>query len=271
VSKVVPLTYANSVASEQEVAAAAALHKLDACLGEEIYIFPMSDGTVLVQGLVDRTDRRDAIRSALRSLSFPVVVQVATPKEWTAGAALYPPPDQLAASNLPRGTGAAVTIADASGREIPLYDEISRRVTKPGISDEELHQRVASFSNEAVTLSRQALLHAWALRRLDTEFSDRRIAQLPAVARQTAEHLRNEHRQAISKLTRRQAELLASLTGHTLDDAASGEHLQDAEALLRLAERQNLLMRRLFTMSEPVEDTQASLNLLFEALHQISR
>ncbi len=270
-TRISPLTYANSVASEQEVAATSALHKLDACLGEEVYVFPMSDGTVLVQGLVDRTERRDAIRGALRALPFPVAVQVSTPKEWVGGAALFPPPDQLAATSLQHGAGTAVTIADASGREIPLYDEIARRVTKPGITDEELHQRVASFSNEAVTLSRQALLHAWALRRLDTEFAERRIAQLPAGTRQIAERLRSEHRQAISKLTRRQAELLASLTGHTLDEAVSGESRQDSEAVLRLAERQNLLMRQLFTMSEPVDDTQASLNLLFDALHQISR
>jgi hypothetical protein len=271
VVKVSPLTYANSVASEQEVAVAAALHKLGACLGEEIYVFPMSDGTILVQGLVDRVERRDAIRSALRSLTFPVIVQVSTPKEWVGGAALYPPPDQLAAANLPQGTGAAVMIADASGREIPLYDEISRRVAKPGITDQELHQRVASFSNEAVSLSRQALLQTWALRRLDAEFSDRRIAQLPTASRQIAERLRNEHRDAISKLTRRQAELLASLTGHALDAPVAGDRLQDSEALLRLAEQQNQLMRRLFTMSDTADDTQASLNLLLEALHQISR
>ena len=270
-TKVTPLTYANSVASEQEVAAAAALHKLDACLGEEIYVFPMSDGTVLVQGLVDRPERRNAIRTALGKLSFPVNVQVSTSQEWARGATLYPAPDQLAAANAPRGNGARVTIADGSGREIPLYDEISRHVGKPGNTEEELHQRVASFSNEAVTLSRKTLLHAWALRRLDTEFSERRIAQLPAAARQTAERLRNEHRQAISKLTRQQAELLASLTGHAMDPTSVGEHLQDAEVLLRLAEQQNLLMRRLFTMSDPVGDTEASLNQLFETLHQISR
>ena len=51
-----PLMYASSRASEHEVVVAAALHKLDACLGEEIYVFPMSDGTVLVQGLVDRPE-----------------------------------------------------------------------------------------------------------------------------------------------------------------------------------------------------------------------
>ena len=270
-AKVTPLTYANSVANEQEVEATAALHKLDACLGEEIYVFPMSDGTLLVQGLVDRPERRDAIRTALRRLSVPVTVQVSTPKEWVGGAALFPSPDQLAAAKLPKGTGATVTVADGSGRDLPLYDEISRYVTKPGITDEELHQRVASFSNEAVTLSRQALLHAWALRRLDTEFSERRIAQLPPAARQTAERLRNEHRQTISKLTRRQAELLASLTGHPMDPTPAGEHLKDAEVLLRLAEQQNLLMRRLFTMSDPAGDTEASLNQLFETLHQISR
>ena len=270
-TKLSPLTYANSVASEQEVAAAAALHKLDACMGEEVYVFPMSDGTILVQGLVDRPERRDAIRSALHSLRFPVTVQVFTPKELVGGAMLFPPPDQLAAATLPRGSAGKITIADASGREIPLYDEISRHVMKPGITDEELHQRVASFSNEAVTLSRQALLHAWALRRLETEFSERRVAQLPPGARQEAERLRTEHRQAISKLTRRQAELLASGTGRPQVAPGTAEPPQDAETLLRLAQRQNQLMRRLFTVSEPVDDSQASLNDLFTTLHQISR
>ena len=270
-TKVSPLSYANSIASEQEVAAAAALHKLDACLGEEVYLFPISDGSVLAQGLVDRPERRDAIRSAMHSLQFPITVQVYTPKELVGIAALFPPPDQLAAATLPRSSAGKITVSDASGREIPLYDEISSHVTKPGITEEELQQRVASFSNEAVTLSRQTLLHAWALRRLESEFSPRRIAQLSGAAREQTERLRNEHRQAISKLTRRQTELLSSLTGHPLEALGTGQPAQEAEALLHLAERQNQLIRRLFTMSEPVDDAQASLNDLFAALHQISR
>ncbi len=269
-TKASPLTYAASLATEQEVSVAAALHKLDACLGEEVYIYPMSDGTLLVQGLVDRTERRDAIRGALRSLPFPVSVQLYTPKDLGA-ATLYPPPDRIVAVSIPGSPSARITVADASNQEIPLYNEISRHVAKPGISEEELHQRVASFSNEAVTLSRQTLLHAWALRRLENEFAEHRVAQLPAPAQQQAARLREEHRHAIASLTRRQAELLSSLIGRPMEVPSSVEAPPDSAELLRLAQRQHLLMRRLFAMSEPVEDTQASLNELFSALRQISR
>jgi len=54
----VPLTYSNSRATVQEVEIADALHNVDACLGEEVYLFPMSDGSILVQGLVDTPARR---------------------------------------------------------------------------------------------------------------------------------------------------------------------------------------------------------------------
>jgi len=269
-TKASPLTYATSIASAQEVTVATVLHKLDACLGEEVYVYPMSDGTVLVQGLVDRTERRETIRAALHSLTFPVSVQIYTPKD-IGGSALLPPPDRIAAVSVPGGLSAKITVTDASRQEIPLFDQVSHHVAKPGISEEELHQRVASFSNEAVTLSRQALLHAWALRRLDNEFAERRIAQLPASAQQQAAHLREEHRQAIASLTRRQAELLSSLTGHPLDATPPTEATLDSAALLRLAQQQHLLMRRLFALSEPVEDTNASLNELFATLRQISR
>jgi hypothetical protein len=269
-TRIFPLTYAASIATEQEVAVATALHKLDACLGEEVYVFPMSDGTILVQGLVDRAERREAIRTALRGLSFPVSVQIHTPRD-LGGAALFPPPDRIAAVSVLGSPSEKITVTDASNQEIPLYDEISRHVAKPGISDEELHQRVAAFSNEAVTLSRQALLHAWALRRLDSEFAERRIARLPVSAQQQAARLREDHRHAISSLTRRQTELLASVSGRPLEAVSPTEALQDSTALLRLAQQQYLLMRRLFAMSEPVEDTQASLNELFSTLRQISR
>src|SRR5207244_2002340 len=47
-----PLTYFNSQASDAEAIIAQALHRVGADLGEEINVFPMSDGSVLVQGLV---------------------------------------------------------------------------------------------------------------------------------------------------------------------------------------------------------------------------
>src|SRR5262249_17295936 len=91
-----PLHYANSSATEQEVAVAAALHNVDACLGEEINLFPMSDGSLLVQGLVDGSARRDALRRALRTIPGTLRVEVFIPRELKSGSELYGPPDQLA-------------------------------------------------------------------------------------------------------------------------------------------------------------------------------
>jgi hypothetical protein len=270
--KAVPLSYANSHASDGEVAAAEALHRVDVCLGEEINLFPMSDGSLLVQGLVDSNARREAVRQALKSVSGPLRVEVFVPRELKSGSELYPPPDQFG-ENLPAGGAPTTraTLADLSSAQVPLHDELYRHFAQPGVSSEDASKQVAVFSNEVVTLAQQTFLHAWALKRLDREFSGERTSGLSAATLQKIDQMRQDHRRWISTLAHRQAEMLSEIAPAAL--AASVAQVdasqQDSQTLLRLAQEQNDLVRALFTASQAAPETASGLARLLAVLRRM--
>ena len=270
--RAVPLSYANSSASDSEVAAAAALHRVDVCLGEEVNLFPMSDGSLLVQGLVDSSARREVIRLALRLVAGPLRVEVFVPRELKSGSELYNPPDQFG-DKLPAGGGPAsrATLADFSSASMPLHDELYRHFAQSGGSPEEISKQVAVYSNEVVTLAQQTFLHAWALKRLDREFSRVRTAGLSPAALEQVEQMRQDHRRWISTLAHRQAEMLSEIPGAALAAPATQVDAgqQDSETLLRLAQEQNDLVRALFTTSQPAPETASSLARLLAVLRRM--
>src|SRR5581483_9257499 len=272
ITKARPLSYLNSHASDAEVAVAEALHTVDACLGEEVNIFPMSDGSLLVQGLVDKPERRNAIRQALRRADVNLRVEIYLPRELTSGSELYNPPDPLAETESAGVSSAGdTTLADLSSGRIPLYDQLYRHFAKRNIPEEETAKQINAFSNEVVTLARQTFLHAWALRRLEREFSLERTPGLapPALAR--VERMREDHRRWISTISHQQAQMLSELPGvsgiATSDANSSGT--QDSEALLRLAHEQNDLVRSLFTTSTPRPVAAGSLVRLLSVLRRM--
>jgi hypothetical protein len=270
-SRPVPLSYANSHASEAEVSVADALHRVDACLGEEIYLFPMSDGSLLVQGLVDSSARRDIIRQALKSAAGPLRVEVYVPRELKNGSELYPSPDPSAPE--PRGgdSSASATLADLSGATVPLHETLYAHFYKLGSSAEDVNKQVALFSDEIVTLARQTFLHAWALKRLDREFSPERTAGLSAAVLQKVEQIRRDHERWISTITHRQTDMLSPIAGSDVTSGvaravAGGE---SSDTLLRLAQEQNDLVRSLFTTSPRTPETATSLTRLMVVLRHL--
>ncbi len=249
-SRPVPVPYARSRATEGEVSLAEALHRLDSCLGEEVYVFPMSDGSLLVQGLVDSPARRTALREALRPVSGSFRVEVYVPREIRNGSELYKPPDQAAEDSSTSTSPESATLADLSGTGVPLHDVLYQHFSKPGDSSEDTNKQVALFSNEIVTLARQTFLHAWALKRLEREFSPARSSGLPASVLQRIEQMREDHRRWISTITKRQAEMLAPVAGpEVMSGVENVARAQDSDTLLRLAQEQNELVRMLFTTS----------------------
>lgn len=271
VKRPVPLSYANSHASEAEVSVAEALHRVDACLGEEVYLFPMSDGSLLVQGLVDSSARRDIIRQALRSVPGPLRVEVYVPRELKSGSELYPSPDP----SVPESPGASgspsATLADLSGATMPLHETLYAHFYKPGSSAEDVNKQVALFSDEIVTLARETFLHAWALKRLDREFSAERTSGLPAAVLQKVEQMRRDHDRWISSITRRQTDMLSPIAGPDITagvaQAVAGR--ESSDALLRWAQEQNELVRSLFTTSQRTPETATSLTRLMVVLRHL--
>ena len=270
VGKPVPLSYGNSLATDAEVSLAEALHKLDSCLGEEVYIFPLSDGSLLVQGLVDNAARRDAIRQSLREVGGSFRVEIYIPREVKSGAELYRPPDRGEDIAPSAHNSAPDTLADLSGTSVPLHDLLYQHFFRPGASTEDTDKQVALFSDEVVTLARQTFLHAWALKRLEREFSAERSANLsPAVLRSVAQ-MREDHRHWISTIADRQAEMLEPLAGaEATARAAEIAALPDTDTLLRLAQEQNDLVRSLFTISPQTPATASSLSRLITILKRM--
>jgi len=266
----VPLSYANSNATEGEVSIATALHKIDACLGEEIYVIPMSDGSLLVQGLVDSPARRQVIAQALKPLGGSLHVQVYIPRELKNGSELYQPPDQFV-PDLAAGDSSSATPADSSRSTAPLHEMLYRHFDKPGASPEDTNKQVASFSDEIVTLARQTFLHAWALKRLEREFAARRVSGLPPLALQKIEQMREDHLHWISTITKQEAGMLALITspeGASSIAEVAGGH--DSETLLRLAQEQNDLVHSLFTTSTETQAPEMALGRLMAVLKHLS-
>jgi anti-sigma factor RsiW len=269
--KASPLTYLNSVASSEEVAVASALHRADACLGEEIYLFPMSDGSMLVQGLVDGPARRNALRESLKTVTGPLRVELFLPRELKSGGELYPPPDELSDRLRSGGNPSyTATLADLSSVKMPLYDQLYKHFVQTGSSSDGIDKQIAVFSNEVVTLARQTFLHAWALKKLDREFSSERIAKLTPADLAKVEQIRQDHRRWISNLAHQQAEMLSHVgNGDSTAALTNDSNLRDSETLLRLAQEQNDLVRSLFTSSNASPETSGSLSRLLSVLHRM--
>jgi len=269
--RVTPLGYADTQATVEEVEVAEALHRVDACLGEEVYLFPMSDGSLLVQGLVDNPVRRDAIRQSLRSVNGPLKVEIYVPRELKNGSELYNPPDRFAEDASGPTEGAVpAALAELSSASMPLHDRIFKHLARSGASSDDTEKEVAIFSSEVVTHARQTFLHAWALKKLDREFSPQRIAGLPPSAIRQLEKIRQDHQNWIANLAQRQAEMLSDIAdlpvAASMTEAAGHA---DSDALLRLAREQNDLVRSLFTTSQQAPDANASLSRLITVLHRM--
>jgi anti-sigma factor RsiW len=274
VHKVVPLGYASTHATVEEVEVAEALHKVDACLGEEVYLFPMSDGSLLVQGLVDSSARREAIKDSLKSVSGMLRVEIYVPRELKNGSELYNPPDRFsdsAGANAVAEVTIPASLADLSSASMPLHDRIFKHLSRSGAASQETEKEVAIFSNEIVTHARQTFLHAWALKKLDREFSAERVAGLPQSALRQIDKIRQDHQNWIANLAQRQVEMLSDIadmpTASGMTEAVAGH--ADPDTLLRLAREQNDLVRSLFTTSEQAPEASASLSRLITVLRHM--
>jgi hypothetical protein len=248
--RALPISYANSIASDAEAAIASSLHRLDACLGEEINVFQMSDGSILVQGLVESKQRRDQIAGSLAALRVRAQVELYTPEGLTTGAELYEPPEPRSTPN-PSVPNAPVRFSDKDGLELPLYDRLRRQVAaEAGGDTKELQRRIAAFANETITESRKAFFHAWALRNLDVQFSAARSSRLSHASLAGIDDLRVQHRQAVAETAGRLLEKLSALEPSLAASFSNvGRAGRDGARLLRLVSEQDELVRSLLTAS----------------------
>jgi hypothetical protein len=273
-----PLSWDSVQASDREVAVAAVLHTLGADLGEEVNIFPMSDGTVMVQGLVDTDSRRQAIEQALRQLPAPLVVEIHTPADLRTGAELFDQPwrtfTDVEAPDRP-ATGTPVRMVDAGGLRLPMQKRLEEHFARgvktggAGPSSQVIGRAVSAFSNDVVSRSRQALFHSWALYRLEQQFSPARTGALLAPSLDAVAAIRRSHRDAVVRIARELAALLDPLTGSRGQAARTVGPEPDAQTLLRLVSDADALVRELFTVSAEGADPALSLSRLAVLLEHL--
>jgi hypothetical protein len=84
--------------------------------------------------------------------------------------------------------------------------------------------------------------------------------------------MRRDHLRWISSLSRRQADMLSQVThlpakNQPVDAMANA--VSDSDALIRLAQEQNDLVRSLFTVSAAAPETDSTLSRLLSVLHRM--
>jgi anti-sigma factor RsiW len=263
-----PLKYAQVPASPSEVHATELLHRLNACLGEEVYVYPMPDGTALVQGLVDSADRRRVLMNVLDHVGGSIRPEIFTPDQLHSGVHLFPSPyADLPASASRNEVRASEQSADLSGRQMAFHDELLASFQSEGKASDEAEKSVGDFSSEISALSEKLLLNAWALERLDSEFPASRTSQLASSDLEVLKSMHQDHRQQIRDLARREVELLARIPLASPGSNAKTE--ASSQQPLPLAQEQEKLVHALFTASRQDARKSEALSQLVETLRAL--
>jgi anti-sigma factor RsiW len=263
-----PLKYAQIPASASEVRATELLHRLNACLGEEVYVYPMPDGSTVVQGLVESSERRKVLMSALTHSDSTIRPEIFTPDQLRSGVHLFASPyEDLAAAPAKNEAITGEQSADLSGRQIAFRDELVASFQSDGKTSDEARKLAAAYSSELSSLSEKVLLHSWALERLDAEFPISRTAELAKPELDTLSAIGRDHRQQIRELVRHELSLLARIP--VSESLPKTQITPTAQESLGLAKEQEKLVRALFTASQQNTRKSEGLSRLLQLLHQL--
>jgi DNA-directed RNA polymerase specialized sigma24 family protein len=236
---------ATAVASaELEVEVAYLLNQIKANLGEQVSMGRTTGGALRVEALVESEERKEAILRALGPvLNDPaVVVDVSTVAEALARRERASKTDNLTEREVVVGAG-----------RIPADAELRAHFAARLASAERVDAEIKQFAARAMNHSRQALLHASALKRLVGRFTPEEVRSLAPDARAKWVAMVREHAGAYR---REVAALRSQLTpvfgaGGAQGEDAGGAGVKDAaERLMQLGYAQDGAVRSAFTISE---------------------
>ncbi len=238
-----PLSEVELTAREIEVRYA--LHRLGACLGEPIEVARATSGRFVVRGLSETELRKHELSDALRDLPF-VDVEVRTVAEAVAA--------QQRSQNASAGAEIPEETTKVPSPTLPI-EEALVRYYKQLIPATEVPARVAVLANEVTSLSDAILAHAWALRRLGTEFPLGKTRMPRGASRWLLEDMLREHAAALREKAEQAQSALApvfsALGADSRPTAPSGLEIDPGWPdvsldLLKTAERTGHLIRGLF-------------------------
>jgi len=184
-----------------EIQAHYAMHQLKACLGKPIHAKRNGAGAIEVGGLVETAEEREELKAALRTVPG-VILKVQTVAEaiQANAAATLVPTDGAAVSS---GNHGVTVRSGPMPLRIPLQQYFSKSGLQTGTADP-----AASLSNGAVTLSRDIMVEAWALRRLAERYRGNRKDNLPSYARLLLQNMVQDHMSSLRLAVEKSRNLL---------------------------------------------------------------
>ncbi|HEX7316607.1 MAG TPA: RNA polymerase sigma factor [Pyrinomonadaceae bacterium] len=229
--------------AELEVEVAYLLNRIKANLGEQVSMGRTTGGALRVEALVESEARKDAILSVLGPvLNNPaVVVDVSTVVEALARRERTGVENKLTEREVYVGAG-----------RIPADAELRAHFAARLADGERVDAAIKQFAARAMSHSRQALLHASALRQTVSRFTPEEVRALDAGARAKFVSMVREHAGAY----RREVEALRAQLAPVFGAQGGGEGAggasprQSAERLLQLSYAQDGAVRSAFTISE---------------------
>jgi RNA polymerase sigma factor (sigma-70 family) len=236
--------------AELEIEALSLLDHVGATLGEEVSVSRTVDGVLQIAGVVEGRERKEAILAALAPLAtHPAArLMIETSEEAQVRLEKTRQPSETRAIQIQEATPTTGTIA--------VDRELRGHLALNGTPDARLDEEVNQYANQALQRSRQAMLHAWALRKLVQRFSTDEVQSLDKNSRTKWLTLIVQHTQGFERET---TGLRAHLILAFPAKAAADETVTDvtdeaglARLILRMAELSTITdeaIRSSFTLS----------------------
>lgn len=233
--------------AELEIEVHYLLDQIKANLGEQVSVGRTTGGKLRVEALVETERRKEEILRALGPiLNNPAVVaEVSTVEE---------------AVKRRRGKatpgGEEVQEVEVPTARIPADEDLRRYFAARVLGGERVEEEIERFAVRAMGRSRQALMHASALKRLAARFSPAEMRSLAPEARAKWQTMIREHARGYREQTaamRRELRPIFSPGGggEGTREKADDESLRgDAERLLRFGYAHDEAMRSAFTLSD---------------------
>ncbi|HLL76333.1 MAG TPA: sigma-70 family RNA polymerase sigma factor [Pyrinomonadaceae bacterium] len=234
--------------AELEIEVNYLLDQIRANLGEQVTVGRTTGGKLRVEALVETERRKEEILRALGPvLNNPAVVaQVSTVEEAV----------RRQKSKATDARGEDVEEVDVETRRIPADDDLRRHFSARLADGARIDEEIERFAQRQMGRSRQALMHANALRQLAARFSPEEVRSLAPEARAKWQTMIRQHargyREQVSALRRElRAVFSPGASGEADADGVGDETLRrDAERLLRLSYAHDEAVRAAFTLSD---------------------
>jgi hypothetical protein len=239
------------------------LDQTAANLGGQLSVTRSSAGILRVQGIVENKEHKEEILEALSSvIRNPAIrVDVSTVAEAVTRQARAKPSESMAARKV-----------EITGNQTPIHEELRRyfaaRKQKGLLPEAEespesrVDGEIRRFSSRVMGRSRQALLHAWALKRLAERFSLEELRTLDPQARTKWQAISRNHARAFQIETEKLRTDLQPLffqalpLGSVHSEKAittDAEMLETISRLFELAAAHEKVILKAFTISQENE------------------